>query len=197
MRKLLIFSWLLVPFGVAAFHYGPGQEKLKADEGARHLTEARDYLAAGDYTQAVDAFDDAIKALPDDEQALLDQIRLEKAKAMMQCSGLPQAHDDLVALLGDLQGQETAPAGLLADVKSTLASAKYYRTWLMRLEGHAREVWEPEIEASRQYFRAVAEYAAASGNTGGATAAREDLEAAIKLARIDLGELQGLPLPSQ
>ena len=197
MRKLLIFLWLFVPLGVAAFHYGPGQERLKADASDRHLAEARTYLADADFTAAVEAFDQAIKELPDSETDALARIRLEKAKAMMQCSGLPEAHDDLVALLGDLAEQKDSQPALLAETKSTLASAKYYLTWLMRLEGHPREVWEPEIEASRQYYRAAAEFASTTSDTKLITASREDLEAAIKLARIDLSELQGLPLPSQ
>ena len=37
-------------------------------------------------------------------------------------------------------------------------------TWLMRLEGHSREEWEPEIEAARQTYRLLAERADASGD---------------------------------
>ena len=43
---------------------------------------------------------------------------------------------------------------LIAETKSTLANAQYYITWLMRLEGHSRETWEPVIESSRQNFYA-------------------------------------------
>lgn len=197
MRKILIFLWLLVPLGLAAFHYGPGQEKLKVDAGGAALADARALLADGEFSAAADAFEDAIKSLPDSEAGTIAVARLEKAKAMMSCAGLVQAHDDLVTLLDDLGSKEDTPPELVAETKSTLASAKYYRTWLMRLEGHPREVWEPEIEASRQYFTSAAEFAESAGGEEEITAAREDLEAAIKLARIDLSELQGLPLPNQ
>jgi hypothetical protein len=70
-------------------------------------------------------------------------------------------------------------------------------TWLMRLEGQPRERWEREIEASRQTYRLLAEQSERCGNVEAAKKNREDLESAIRLARLDLGELQGLPLPSQ
>ena len=86
---------------------------------------------------------------------------------------------------------------LIAEIKSTLANAQYYITWLMRLEGHSREIWEPVIESSRQNYYAAAEFAKSEGNQQSADQLVENLEASIKLARIDLDELQGLPLPSQ
>ena len=70
-------------------------------------------------------------------------------------------------------------------------------TWLMRLEGLGREAWEPEIEAARQNFKLLAEQAEKSGDRVAAQMRKEDLESAIRLARMDLSELQGLPLPSQ
>ena len=70
-------------------------------------------------------------------------------------------------------------------------------TWLLRLEGHAKEIWEPVIESSRQNYLAAADFALQAGTKPTEIKARENLEAAIKLARIDLAELQGLPLPNQ
>ena len=49
--------------------------------------------------------------------------------------------------------------GLLADARGALANAQYYTTWLMRLEGLPREEWQPEIEASRQNYKLLAERA--------------------------------------
>ena len=72
----MIFLWLLVPFGVAAFHYGPGQERLQADEGAALLKTAQDHLDAEEWQQAVTAFDSTgnqtyIEAAPEGETLLL------------------------------------------------------------------------------------------------------------------------------
>jgi hypothetical protein len=67
----------------------------------------------------------------------------------------------------------------------------------MRLEGQPAEVWEPEIEGARQNYRLLAEQAAARGDAGALKKNQEDLESSIRLARMELSELQGLPLPSQ
>ena len=67
----------------------------------------------------------------------------------------------------------------------------------MRLEGLTKEAWEPEIEAARQTYRLLAEQSESAGDTNAAKKNREDLESAVRLARMDLTELQGLPLPSQ
>jgi hypothetical protein len=70
-------------------------------------------------------------------------------------------------------------------------------TWLMRLEGEPRETWEPEIESARQTYRLLAEQAETSSDPVQAKKSCEDLAASIRLARMELSELQGLPLPSQ
>jgi hypothetical protein len=62
------------------------------------------------------------------------------------------------------------------------------------LEGEPPDVWEPEIEGARQNYRLLAEQA---GDSAAAMSYQEDLEAAVRLARMDLSELQGLNLPRQ
>ena len=54
-----------------------------------------------------------------------------------------------------------------------------------------------EIEVARQHFRALAERAEKNGDATTLKLRQENLESAIKLARMDLTELQGLPLPAQ
>jgi hypothetical protein len=77
-----------------------------------------------------------------------------------------------------------------------LANAQYYTTWLMRLEGLPREEWLKEIEASRQNYTLLAEQSKEAGDTNGAAKQATNVESAVRLARIDLKELQGIPLPS-
>lgn len=86
---------------------------------------------------------------------------------------------------------------MLDEAREGLANAQYYYTWLMRLEGYPREEWEPEVEVARQSYRLLAERASTRGDEAAARTHMEDLESSIKLARLDLEELQGLPLPSQ
>ena len=67
----------------------------------------------------------------------------------------------------------------------------------MRLEGKSKSQWEPEIESARQTFRMLAEDAKKAGNNDAAEQNQKDLESSVRLARMDLSDLQGLPLPSQ
>lgn len=195
MRKFCIFIWLLVPLGAAAYHFGPGQENIKMDQVDTFIASAQEHLKNDEFGEAVTQFDQAINLMPTKKTSAAYKLRLEKAKAQMQCAQLPEAYKDLLSMSGALD-ENTNPK-LAADTKSTLANAQYYITWLMRLEGHSREVWEPVIESSRQNYHAVAQFAQLKGDQQSANQSLENLEAAIKLARIDLDELQGLPLPNQ
>ena len=99
--------------------------------------------------------------------------------------------------MDELAGDSPPDQKLLADARSTLANSQYYMTWLMRLEGLGRDAWEPEVEAARQTYKLLAEQAEKRGDAAAAKKYREDLESSIRLARMDLSDLQGLPLPSQ
>lgn len=197
MRTLMLIGWLMVPLAAAAYHYGPGQERLRLDDVAAQLGAADRHAAAGEWTDAVAAYDDALRMLPPGHTTQAQRIRLERAKAQMLAHKLPEAHADLQALAEEVERDTAADPKLRAETRSALASSQYYMTWLMRLEGFSRDVWEPEIEAARQNYRLLAEQAEAAGDTAAAARHEEDLESAIRLARLDLGEMQGLPLPSQ
>ena len=195
MRKFFIFIWLLVPLGAAAYHFGPGQQSIKIDQATTHIASAEKHLKNNQFDEAVIEFDQAIRLLPKENITANNRLRLEKTKAQMQCSQLPEAYKELLSMLSSQD--ENTEHQLVADTKSTLANAQYYMTWLMRLEGHSRELWEPVIESSRQNYYAAAEFAKSQSDQRSADQLTENLEASIKLARIDLDELQGLPLPNQ
>ena len=112
----------------------------------------------------------------------------------MQASGLPEARDELESLVEQMQGDESTDPVLMRDARQALARAQFYKTWLMRLEGLDRTVWEPEIEAARQNWRLLAEQATTDKDK---LLHQEDLEAAVRLARLEIEDLQGLPLPSE
>ncbi|HET6574066.1 MAG TPA: hypothetical protein VFG68_10720 [Fimbriiglobus sp.] len=197
LRILLLTVWLLVPVVGYALHMGPGQDKLKLDAAAASIRAAEQAAKDNDYPAAVEQYDEALKALPAGRTAEARKVRLEKAKAQMLAKKLPEAHADLKALVDELSADPNADEKLLAEARSATANANYYMTWLMRLEGQSQDVWEPEIESARQTYKLLAEQAEKSGDQAAAQKHREDLEASIRLARMDLGELQGLPLPSQ
>jgi hypothetical protein len=211
MRKLLLFVWLLLPAAALAYHYGPGQDQVRVDRAAEAVdradqfardaraiaAESGDEAARSLWAQAEAAYSEALDALPKNSLASERVLRLERAKAQMFNSKLPEAHRDLSVLVEELSEDPAAPGELLADARGALANAQYYRTWLMRLEGAPEAEWQPEIEASRQNYKLLAEQAQDSGDAQLAKSTQENLEASIRLARMDLNDLQGLPLPSQ
>jgi hypothetical protein len=196
MRMLLLVGWLMLPLGVGIWHFGPGQDRVRLDEAAGLLAEAERHAAAGEWADAVEKYEEALKRLPADRVADVRRVRLERAKAQMLAHQLPAAHADLKTLVEELK-DGGADDVLLTEARAALANAQYYLTWLMRLEGQPRDLWEPEIESARQTYRLLAEQASAKGDDAGVRKNREDLEASVRLARMDLSELQGLPLPSQ
>jgi hypothetical protein len=211
MRKLLLFLWSLLPIGAGAYHYGPGQDRMRVDQAAAAIDRAEalareaeelasiqgDEAARDLWTQAEAAYAEALEDLPADKVHEGRRLRLERAKAQMFVSRLPEARRDLEQLVGELAEDPSADPALLADTRGALANAQYYTTWLKRLEGAAQPDWQREIEASRQNYKLLAEDLERRGETKLASLAKEDLESSIRLARMDLADLQGLPLPSQ
>lgn len=194
MKTLLITLWCLLPIGLAAFHFGPGQDLLKFDDTEAQLAQAREAVANEEWGEAVETYQDALAMLPRQEKQLAYQIRLETAKAMMLNKQLPTARQDLAKLVTDLDDDGAAPQKLRDAARSALANARYYMTYLMKLEGLPDTAWEPEIEAARQEYKLLATSAA---NSELAKRSADDLESAIRLARMDPAELYGLPIPSQ
>ncbi len=186
-----------MPVLVGAWHLGPGQEKLLLDDVSGILAQADRLAAAGEWADADEKYEEALRLLPTEKKAEGRRIRLERAKVQMMARKLPTAHQDLQGLVDELKDDPSADAEVLAEARSALATSQYYMTWLMRLEGQPKDLWEPEIEAARQTYKLLAEQAEGQGDAALAKKNLEDLESAIRLARMDLSDLQGLPLPSQ
>ena len=197
MRGMILTVWLLIPIGVGFYHFGPGQNPARLDAVGVTLAQARADVLNERWSDAVTGFESALAALPTEKVHEGRQIRLELAKAQMLDHKLPEANESLEALVAEMTDDPGADARLLAEARAAEANSQYYLTWLMRLEGEPRAVWEPEIESARQTFRLLAEKAEQSGDAANAKRNREDLESSIRLARMELKDLQGLPLPGQ
>ena len=193
-KKLLITLWLLVPIVVLAFHYGPGQKRLALDGAAEKIKAAQLAEQQEDWRAAVAAYAEAITALPPGEKLARHKLQLAHANARMFAGELPEAMIEMEGLLSDML-KDKAPATQVREVRGTLASAQYYAGWLMRLEGATTAEWLAETEQSRQNFRLLAEETSAEPATS--LGYKKNLEAVIRLERMDLSELQGLPLPKQ
>jgi hypothetical protein len=197
MRSVGLLAWSLILVGGVAIHHGPGQTWLRLDDSGRQLREADAAADAGQHARAVELYDAALAALPEGRQAESWRIRLERDKSQMLSQQLPEAYNDLDALVLELEADGGADAKLLAEAREAHATAQYYVTWLMRLEGGGKEQWSKPIDRARQTFRLLAEQAAESGDAAGAQRNADNVESAIRLARLDPEELRGLPLPKQ
>ena len=197
MKILILTLWCLVPLGLLAFHYGPGREQIALDLTGSTLEEARGHLAAGEWNAAIEAFGKSLATLPKDQVNEARQIRLEIAKVRMEVAGLPEARTELAALVTELEADPLAPAELRDDALAALASARFYMTYLLKLEGQPDTEWEPEIEAARQEQKLLVRRATEAGDTAAAARHADDLEASIRLARMEPEELYGLAIPRQ
>lgn len=197
MRVFLILCWLMLPVLAWAYHLGPGQEQVRLDRTQALLKEAKVAMAEESFDLARMNYAEALAALPSDRKQESYAIRLELAKAQTESSQLPEARAALETLLSDVEADSTTDQVLENQIRDALANSQYHMTWLMRLEGLAAEEWEPEIESARQHYRWLAEAAEAEGDQESLERHRHDLESAIRLARMDLSELQGLKIPKQ
>jgi hypothetical protein len=194
MRKKLLFScWLLAPVALLAFHYGPGQAGLARDDAARQIALAQSLEADEDWRGAMSAYADAIAKLPATDRTERWQLRLAQSKARMHSGELPEVIADQQGLLAEMESAG-APSAQTDAVRASLGTAEYYAGWLMRLEGATTEEWTVEVDNARQHFRLLAETHLGKGSPA-AKGYQEDLESTIRLARMDLSELEGLPLP--
>jgi hypothetical protein len=194
MRKKILFTiWLLVPVVLLAYHFGPGQTRLSAERAAQKIAEARQLEATEQWDEAVQAWTDALAATPADKTTQRLQIQLAHANARVYTGELPEAMDQMEKLLTEAQATK-ADTALQREIRSSLASSRYYAAWLMRLEGGATEEWLQQAESARQHFRLLAE---ATKGTSLASGYEKNLEATIRLEQMDLSELQGLPLPKK
>ncbi|MEC8651903.1 MAG: hypothetical protein VXY92_05010 [Planctomycetota bacterium] len=198
MRKILLVGWLVLPVGAWAYHEGPGQDRVALEAADAVMVAAHQAANDGDWKLAIREYEAALESLPKDPEAydarIAQRLQIELNKARMQSEGLIEARDELATLVEQLQADADTDAALLRDARQALARAQFYKTWLMRLEGLDRKVWGPEIEAARQNWRLLAEQA---GSESEKTLHQEDLEAAVRLARMEMEDLQGLPLPSE
>ena len=198
MRKFALAIWLMLPVLVGAYHYGPGQEQLKLDDVTALLEQADQQANDKQWSEAVASYESALAQLPKGHDAVRQRVRLERAKTMMFCSELPAANSELLLLVDEMQQKkDESDPQVLDEARAALANSQYYRTWLMRLEGLPRSEWEPEIDAARQTYKMLASKTSEAGDEQITKRHQEDLESVIKLARMDLSDLQGLPLPSQ
>lgn len=193
----MLSLWLVIPAISVAYHYGPGQRGLVMDEAGLMVAAVNHYSVQEDWSKTIELCEKTLETLPEEETHLRRRVVLEKAKAQMMASQLPNARNALINLMDEIAPDPEETNSFKDDVRQSLANSEFYMTWLMRLEGLPRSEWEPHVESARQHFKRLAETSAEQGQSELAIQHQKDLESTVRLARMDLGELQGLPLPSQ
>jgi len=193
-KNLFILLWALAPVALLAYHYGPGQNGLAREEAKASIRAALNFEADQQWQQAIDAYNDALATLPDREMAKRQQLQLARANARIYIGELPEAMLAMEHLLNETA--KSNDSKLESKVRSSLASAQYYTGWLMRLELAEKKEWKEPLEKARQNFRLLAEQTAKT-DTKASGDHQKNLEAVVRLARMDLSEVQALPLPKK
>jgi hypothetical protein len=170
---------------------------LVLDETAAILETAESHATTGKAQEAIAAYELALSKVPKEKVAEARTIRLALAKARMESAALPQARAELAALAAELEADPKADPEIRNAALSALANSRFFMTYLMKLEGLPETEWEPEIEAARQEQKLLVQRATAAGDTKAAALHADDLEAAIRLARMEPAELYGKPIPKQ
>ena len=193
-KNLLIFLWALAPVALLAYHYGPGQTGLAREEAKASIQAALEFEKKEQWQQAIDAYNEALAALPEEETAKRMQLQLARANARIYVGELPEAMFAMEHLLDEAAKGDDKK--LENKVRASLASAQYYTGWLMRLELAEKEEWMEPVEKARQNFRLLAEQSAKT-DAKASEEHQKNLAAVVRLARMDLSELQALPLPKK
>ncbi len=205
-KKFLSWAWLLLPFGVLAYHFGPGQISRNLEQVESKITLAQSAVDLGRWDEAVESYGAALEIIstfPESDwrasrlKKIQTQLTLAKAVAGMSVGAIPEAIEILEELLSSVSSEDSANSRMAQEIRAALAKAQYYASWVMRLEGAEEDEWKPENEAARQNYRLLAESAIEDGDVEGAERYRKNLEAVIRMGRMDLSELQGLPLPKE
>ena len=193
-KNILIFLWTLAPVVLLAYHYGPGQNSLAREASKAKIHAAIDFEKKSEWLKAIDAYNEALTSLPDNDITKRLQLQLARANAQIHVGELPEAMLVMDHLLDEASNLNNK--SLENKIRASLASTQYYAGWLMRLELAEKEEWMESIEKARQNFRLLAEESIKT-NSKSHEDHKKNLEAVVRLARMDLSELQALPLPKK
>ncbi len=194
MGRLFFAVWWLIPVGLAAWHFGPGQPQLARDRAGDLLRKAEAAEARQDWAEAAALYSRAAAELPESDLAQRNRLQVLQARSRIRSGEILEGQEQLEKLLALLSNEPAGSAALATDAFHELATASYYAAWIMRLEGATVDEWKPEAETARQLFRFLAERARQSGD-GDAETFEKNLENTIRLEQMDLSALRAKPPP--
>ena len=83
MRMILLTCWLVVPVAAAAYHFGPGQERMLMDDAQGFIAQAQQQAANEQWAEAEANYEKALEILPSEKVHEQRRVRVERAKAQM------------------------------------------------------------------------------------------------------------------
>jgi hypothetical protein len=190
---LAILAWLLPVAGIGYYQFSKGAAGVLLEKADRLQRQAAAKEKAGGWGEAAKLYDEALAIIP------ADGYKLERAgvggraaRAKLRDGEIRPA---LMGFRGALAELPPGPksAALERDLRYSLAEAEYYEAWILRLENQPRAKWFPHAAAARQNLRFLAENPALPATERNGHA--RDMEAVIRLTRLDIEELKKLPTP--
>ncbi len=195
LKRALWVAWAIVPVGLLALHYGPGQALYAQDVAHDFAAEAEALEASGQWKEAAVAWGSARDNLPLERRDDAKRYSLRQAKARMFSGELVEGTVQMEDLLANELAAETPDRAFADTLRGEIATAAYYTAWQMRLEGAAPDEWLQETDASRQLLRYLAESARDASDTLNAGDYTLNLEAVVRLEQMGDDELRAMALP--
>jgi hypothetical protein len=221
MKKHLILIWLLCPIAFLYFHFTLGVRCNFENEVNQKLQACEEYETQNRWDEAIKKYDDVLLLISNfiqDEKKKSEekkktvftenekeisrakrleiQVMLARAKALTNAKQISESAN----ILGDILSYFNSKGvddSLTDEVRNNLAICQYYIAWHMRLEGMLRSDWFPELESSRQIFKYLAEKKRDSEDSELSLDFQKNLEAVIRMERMDLPTLRKMKLPKK
>ena len=190
-QKMLWTVWALIPVVLALWWFGPGQELQARSRVASTVELAMTAADQENWEEAAELFGQAIGEAPANSPESNRWLRLRASHAEFMSGNTWNGIAGMEEVLDEVKDVDP---DLARDARARIAAAQYFATWKLRLEGAESAVWKPEAEKARQHFRLLAEDAEARGASESQDL-KKNVESVIWLERMDLAELQALPLP--
>jgi hypothetical protein len=207
MRAFIIMIWLMIPIGMAYHWFSPkGAACRQNDQVAKRWEQARETVraasAAGEkageerlLAEARGIYEEAIKLLPKGPESSIHRHRmaLENSLVMIRQGFVEEGLEEIEGLMEVIRAGDW-PGSYEDDFRAAAAAGAYRAAAEMRMRGYRREEWAAVADDARQQYSMLAgKYETADPGTS--RLLRQNLEASIRLVRMDLAFLEGDPLP--
>ncbi len=161
MKKWLVLLWLLVPVGLATYHYDHGPKRIREEKAHVFLQDIQrmERQKDPDWENIITNYDLLAGMLTRDADPLmLREIRLAKVSARLESLDLAKAIDDLDVLLPEVADAYGDNASITRATREAMGKAQYLAAWTLKSALSPEKEWLPYAERARQSFRYLAEH---------------------------------------